>query len=87
MSNLNLLAGVQNPFLWESDEMESVESWLGVLICRAGGAGAGAAPEAPGKSARDARVDRAKKYIGAGGSATATRGVRRSAGRAVTSGR
>ena len=53
MSNLNLLAGVQNPFLWESDEMESVESWLGVLICRAGGAVAGAVSEAPGMSARD----------------------------------
>ena len=57
MSNLNLLAGVQNPFLWESDEMESVESWLGVLICRA--AGADAARE---RSAPHGRAARAKAY-------------------------
>ena len=87
MSNSNLLAGVQNPFLWESDEMESVESWLGVLICRAGGAAADAASEAPGRYVRDARVGRAKKYIGAEAAATAMRGVRPGARRVARASR
>jgi len=81
VSNLNLLAGVQNPFLWESDEMESVESWLGVLICRAGGAAAGAVLEAPGKSVRDTRTARMKKDLGAEAPATVIRGERQGARR------
>ena len=32
-----LLSDKQNPFLWQSEELECVESWLGVLMCRAGG--------------------------------------------------
>jgi hypothetical protein len=87
VSNLNLLAGVQNPFLWESDEMESVESWLGVLICRAGGAVAEAVSEVSGQSVRDARVGRAKKYVGAEAAATAVRGVRPGARRVARASR
>jgi hypothetical protein len=67
------LSGVQNPFLWESDEMECVESWLGVLICRAG---AGAAADAHGKSARDSRAARVRKYAGADAPTSRTRGAR-----------
>jgi hypothetical protein len=82
VSNSNLLAGVQNPFLWESDEMESVESWLGVLICRAAGGGAaGVDLKTPGKSVRDARVDRVKKYVGADAPTTVVRGRRQGARR------
>jgi hypothetical protein len=72
-----MLSGVQNPFLWESDEMESVESWLGVLICRAS-ATADRPREArpnPGHSTR-VRTNNALEF-----SETARRGARLSSRR------
>ena len=36
MTDQALLSDKQNPFLWQSEELECVESWLGVLLCRSG---------------------------------------------------
>jgi hypothetical protein len=62
VSNQELVSGPLSPFLWESDEMESVENWLGVLMMKAGGA---VSKPVRGKSSRGGRFS-VKKLTEAG---------------------